>query len=143
MLTPEELYEGLNPETARQWREEAMNKYGKETIKKSEKALGKMGKEGLKDLISKQKENGKRLFALRSKDPTSREVQSEILEHFRIILEFWGKDEADPNLAEAYSGLGQLYLEDDRFTQIDGIAQPEYASFLANAMQHFAKTKLS
>ena len=142
MLAPEELYEGLNPETARKYRQGAIDKYGMEAVSRSENALGKMGKEGIKALSKKQKENAQQLFKLRTKDPANDEVQKAISEHFEISLQFWGKSKNDPNIADAYQGLSQLYLDDERFSRIDGKPQPEYARFLAEAMQQFTRTKL-
>lgn len=142
MKKPEELYEGLNPETAKQYREEAIESYGKKAIKRSEKALMAMGKAGFEQLKADAKENTATLFSLKDKAPESAEVQVEISRHYRIIRQFWGTAGSEDAQAEAYAGLGQLYVNDERFTMVEGEPQPEFAQFLSRAMAHFAKHQL-
>lgn len=142
MKSPDELYRGLNEEKTKIYRKEAIQKYGSEAIEKSESNLMAFGKEGYKSLLRKQKENNRKLFVLKNEDPTSVAVQKEIAEHFQIIKQFWGGDKTDAEMCKAYTGLGQLYEEDHRYTMIDGQPQAEFASFLNRAMRHFATTNL-
>lgn len=143
MKNPEELYEGLNPETAKKYREEAMEKYGKAEVEKSEKHLMQMGKADYGKLQAEAKENTATLFAMMDKAPESPEVQVEIARHYRIIRQFWGTAGSADSQAKAYAGLGQLYVDDERFTMVDGEPQPEFAAFLKKAMAHYAKVHLS
>lgn len=142
MKSPDELYQGLNTTEAKKIRSKAMQKYGIRVVENSENELLKLGKEGFEILIKSQKENARRLFSLRHEDPHSDVVQLEIAGHYQIIRQFWGTSINGCDMADAYSGLGKLYLEDERFTSIEGISQPEYAHFLEQAMQHYAATKL-
>ncbi len=142
MLKPEELYEGLAKETAEVYRAEASKKYGEDVVAHSEKALGKMTKEQFETLKTELKENASALFVLREEDPTSEKVQKLIARHYEMIRIFWGTSGASDKQAEAYKGLGQLYLNDERFTIIDGQAQPEYALFLSKAMAYFVDNHL-
>jgi hypothetical protein len=73
-------------------------------------------------------------------DPASDIVQQEISKHYQCILKFWGKPDA---AAEAYKGLGDLYVVDDRYSMVDGQPQPEFAKFLRDAMYFFADEKLN
>lgn len=143
MLNPEDLYHGLKKGTAQQYREEAIKKYGRTSVEKSEHALIDLGKNGFRALVTKQKDNAQKLYSLRNLDPKDEEVQKEMEEHYQIIRQFWAKDKADAQLAEAYIGLGQLYLSDERFTMIEDQPQPEYTRFLAEAMRYFANVKLT
>ncbi|GAB3511318.1 MerR family transcriptional regulator [Emticicia fontis] len=142
MLKPEELYEGLSKETADAYRTEASKKYGLEAVEHSEKALGKMTKEQFEALKGELKNNANALFALKDEDATHAQVQNLIARHYEIIRIFWGTAGAGDKQAEAYKGLGQLYVSDERFTTIDGVSHPEYALFLSKAMAHFADTQL-
>lgn len=138
MSNPQDLYEGLSPES-KQYREEAINKYGRKTIERSEDALLKMGKDGLEKLKSDSQAIWTQLFTMRDKDPLSSEVQEVIAQHYQIIRQFWGTSNLEDTQAEAYAGLGQLYVDDPRFTTIDGQPHPDFAQFLNQAMKHFAK----
>ncbi|WP_310587847.1 MerR family transcriptional regulator [Emticicia agri] len=142
MLKPEELYAGMAKETAEAYRAEASEKYGKEVVERSEKALGSMSKEQFEVLKSDLKENASALAALKNEDPANESVQKLIARHYEIIRIFWGTFGSADKQADAYKGLGQLYVNDERFTMVDGTPQPEYALFLSKAMAHFADTQL-
>jgi len=142
MLKPEELYGGLAKETAEAYRAEASKKYGKKTVEKSEKALGSLTKQEFENLKTDLKKNADALFALKDQDPTSAEVQQLVARHYEIIRMFWGTFGSADKQAEAYKGLGQLYVNDERFTMIAGRPQPEYALFLSKAMAYFADNGL-
>lgn len=138
-FTHEELYEGFPKGKAEEWRKEAIDKYGSQKIEKSERYLGKLGKQ---DFI-RLKEEGKRvtskLLKLMAENPASEKVQEQIADHYEVIRKFWGTHgEADPQ-AEAYAGLGELYVTDERYTMENGIANPEFAEFLRKAMKQFAE----
>lgn len=142
MLKPEELYEGLAKETAEAYRAEATRKYGAEEVERSEKALGKLSKEQFEVLKSELKANAAALFALKGEMPESTPVQKLIARHYELIRIFWGTSGNQDKQADAYKGLGQLYINDERFTMVDGEAQPEYALFLSKAMAYFADNSL-
>ena len=142
MLKPEELYEGLPKETAEAYRKEAIKKYGKKAIEDSENQLRKLSKEQLAQLRKEQLEISAKFATLIHEDHTSEKVQREVARHYEITRKFWGTHSSADTQAEAYSGLGQLYVTDERFTMIDGKPQPEFALFLSKAMSYFAATKL-
>jgi hypothetical protein len=142
MLRDEELYEGLPKEKAAAYRKEAVEKWGKETIEKSENHLRKMGKEGLNTLKADFERNCKQLAAMVQEDPTSPQVQEEVARHYAMIRQFWGTASSPDPQAEAYKGLGELYVNDERYTMVDGKPNPAFASFMCKAMAHFADTRL-
>ena len=55
---------------------------------------------------------------------------------------FWGTTKETDKQAEAYAGLGELYVSDERYLAQNGEPQPEFAEFLKQAMAHFAESKL-
>lgn len=142
MLNHDELYEGLPKEKAKAWREEAVAKFGKETVEKSESALRKLSKADYQQLGADQKAITDRLFELQNEDPESAAVQEEIARHYKNIRRFWGTANEPDKQAEAYAGLGQLYVNDERYTMRDEKPQPAFAQFLAKAMAYFAETQL-
>jgi DNA-binding transcriptional MerR regulator len=141
-MTPEELYEGLPKEKAEAYRAEAMEKYGADAVLRSENELRKMSKEDFKKLGEESAEIRSALLALVNEDPASEKVQAQIARHYESIRKYWGTSGSADKQAQAYKGLGQLYVDDERFTMIDGKPQPEFALFLSKAMAHFSDTKL-
>ena len=143
MLKPEELYEGLSKETADSYRKEAIKKYGKKTVETSEKSLQQLTKEQFAALRQEQQDITAELFALVNEDYTSAEVQAVIARHYANTRKFWGTYDSSDTQSEQYAGLGDLYINDERFTMIDGKAQPAFAQFLSKAMGYFANNNLS
>jgi len=142
MITDDELYDGFPKGKAKKIRNEAIEKYGMETIETSETYLKKLSKEQLQKLKSEQKEIFKALFDISAKEPEDESVQLVIARHYKNIRRFWGSDGSLDSQWRAYKGLGELYIADERFSLIDGKAQPEFAQFLSQAMAHFAITQL-
>lgn len=142
MLNTDELYKGLPKETAESYRKGAIEKYGEEEVSKAENYLNKLSKEAIKQLSAKQKLVTGQLFALKHKDPQDNVVQLLIAEHYEVIRHFWGTAGSADKQAPAYKGLGELYVQDERFTMHNEKPQPKFALFLCKAIAHFADTSL-
>lgn len=142
MLSHEELYDGLPKETAVSYRKEAMTKYGAVEVEKSENHLRSLGKEGFQKLKTEMEDIAGKLINLMQEDPHSAIVQQQIARHYHNIRGFWGTSHSADLQAEAYAGLGDLYVADERFTMVEGKANPEYARFLQQAMRYFVETQL-
>ncbi len=142
MLSHEELYKGLPKEQAKTYRKEAIEKYGQEQIEHSENSLRSLGKDGFEELKAESGEIWLTLFSLREQSPESDEVQEQIARHYNSIRKFWGTQFLEDKQADAYEGLGNLYLQDERFTTIEGKSQPEFAAFLNKAMSFYARSSL-
>jgi DNA-binding transcriptional MerR regulator len=138
MLKDEDLYAGLPKEKAQAYRNEAIEKWGKNTVEKSEMHLRNMSKEGLNTLKNRFLNIGKQLSDLQNEAPDSPTVQGLIAQHYDCICQFWGKKPT----AEAYIGLGQLYTTDERYAMQDSAPQPDYAAFLSKAMKFYAEKHL-
>lgn len=142
MLKPEELYEGFSRETGESFRRQAIEKYGTEAVETSENHLRKYSKVQWAQLKQEQQDIASALADLMGEDPIDAKVQKLVAGHYENIRKFWGTSKSADKQAVAYEGLGQLYIQDDRFTMIDGKPQPEFALFLSKAMSHFARTVL-
>lgn len=143
VMRPEELYEGLPREFAQEHRQEAVRKWGQESIEKSEKAVMGMGKERFEDLKQKQQTNARQLFELRNENPRSEKVQELIEDHYHLIRAFWGTASLSDKQQEAYKGLGQLYTSDYSYTARQGEPKPHFAEFLKDAIIYYAEHRLS
>jgi DNA-binding transcriptional MerR regulator len=138
MLSIEEMYEGLPKEQVTAWRGEATKKWG-EAVERSETHLRKKTKQDFEQLKQAAGTNWKNLLSMVNEDPTNEKVQAAIEEHYLLIREFWGTAASPDKQAEAYSGLGDLYTSDERYTMVDGKPNPAFAQFMSIAMKHFAK----
>ncbi|QMU29267.1 MerR family transcriptional regulator [Adhaeribacter radiodurans] len=138
MLSTEELYEGLPKETAEAWRKEANEKWDS-SVERSEYHLRNKTKQDFEFLKEQASVNVKKLLNLVNEDPASEKVQKEIATNYEIIREFWGTAGIPDKQAKAYAGLGDLYVNDERYTSQEGKPNPEFAQFMNKAIKHFAR----
>jgi DNA-binding transcriptional MerR regulator len=138
----EDLYKGFPKEKAKKYRQEAIQKYGKDTIEHAEKELTKMTKADFEALGKENYEIRLRILGRLNSDPSSPEVQELIALFYANIRKFWGTVHSPDKQAEAFAGLGQLYVNDERYTTFDGQPNQEYALFMRDAMAIFAETAL-
>ena len=144
MLTDDELYRGFPKEKAEAYRREAVEKWGQETVEESETKLRQRSKADFEQLKTEAQEIGRTLAGLMHLNPTGGTVQHHVARHYANIRQFWG-DLVGQNgqMAEAYKGLGQLYVSDLRYTaSYTGEENPAFAEFLSKAMAYFADTRL-
>lgn len=142
MTNPAQLYEGLPQEVGTTYRQKALDEYGQEAVEQSEKGLIKLGKEDFQKLKAEQDQIASELFAQQHENPESEAVQQLTARHYANIRMFWGTSSLPDKQGEAYAGLGDLYVSDERFTAVDGVPQPAFALFMQKAMRHFARTHL-
>ena len=142
MSKPETLYEGLPKEFGTTYREEVRQSYGEDALANSESALQNLGKKGVEALKKELDDVIARLNELQKEPIESAQVQDAVRDHYAIIRQLWGTNSSDDPQVEAYIGLGSLYVSDERYLTVDGKAQPDFASFLQQAMLHFAEQKL-
>jgi len=142
MSNYEELYEGMPHEQAAAWRKEAVEKWGEDTVIRSEKALLEMPKLDIEKLKADQKAIKIALKALAGENPESEAVQEQIARHYANIRSFWGVSDPTDLKAANYKGLAELYAADERYMAEDGNPDPAFATFMRNAMIYFADCKL-
>lgn len=137
MLPHEELYKGLPKEKAAAYRKEAIEKWGAEKVEGAENALLSMPA-GSRDQFQEDfKAVWSRLASMRHLDPLSTEVQQQVARHYALIGICWGMKDDPAKQLKAYGCLGDLYMQDERYTAIDGEPNPAFASFMKQAIGHF------
>lgn len=144
-MSVEELYEGLPKEFATTYRDEARKRWEKE-VEHAENALRAMGKADFNALRNRFQENWKTLATMSdnaSIDAHSEDVQQRIVQHYAMTRAFWGTAQSSDAQAEQFKALGQMYIEDVRFTTIDGTAHPRMGVFLRDAMSFFVENALA
>lgn len=119
-------------------RDEAIKKWGKEAVEKSESKLLSLSKTDFQKLALEQADNWKELFNMRQEIPTTPYVQRSIRDHYKITSAFWARK---PD-AQEYIWLAESYLQDERYTIIEGQKYKDFAEFLYAAMRHYADNNL-
>lgn len=137
-LTVEELYEGFSKEQIESYENEARERWGStDAYQESRRRVGKMSK-GQWEGVKQQGDEATRLMAsLMGRDPADPEVQAAIARHHAWIENFY------PAPAELYTGLGQMYAEDERFRATYDAYAPGLADFMRDAMVIYAETALT
>jgi len=143
MQNYEELYEGMPRDQVAALRQEAIDKWGEDTVIRSEKALLEIPKMDIERLKADQKDIGYQLGLLAGEDPESEPVQEQIARHYANIRSFWGIADPTDLKAAQYKGLAELYVADDRYMAQDGKPNPAFAAFMRKAMIYFADNKLT
>jgi len=116
-----------------QYKDEVRAKYPKEIVEESERRVARYGKS---DWAAIQAEGGAINLAmadLMGHDPASPEVQAVIGRWFNLI-----NDRFYTCTPEIFRGLGDLYVQDERFTAFYDKVKPGLAPFMREAMQIYA-----
>jgi hypothetical protein len=124
--------------TTNSYAEEAAQRWPKEYVesnlklksmsKEDQQKLFKLGSDNIKDIAD--------AFVLQ-KAANSPEVQKLVKIHYNWVSVFWTPTK------DAYIGLGQMYVSDERFTQNYDKYAPGCAVFMAQAMDIYAQENLS
>lgn len=139
MLTNEELYAGFPKDKAEAYRKEAIEKYGADKVEKSEAGLRKLTKDQLEALKAEGEEIARTLMGLTHLEPTNGAVQAQVARHYAHIQKMWNGAVTNEHLADAYAGLGDLYVNDPRFYE----GAPEgFNTFLRDAMKYYVENSL-
>ncbi len=92
--------------------------------------------------MEEQKELAVQLYQYKDQNPMSNTVQLLIRRHYENTRKLWGTSGAKDTQAEAYKGLGLLYLNDERFTLVNNVYDEAFARFLSQAMEYFSDINL-
>jgi len=130
-MTNEQKFEGFDF-SSNPYEQEARERWGDEAVEKSNARLGKMTKQEQEELAGSMNAIYAKLAALRNDSPESEQSQAAIKEWF-ILLNQMGSYSL-----EAFKGLGQMYVDDVRFTKnIDKFGEG-LALFMRDAMAVYA-----
>ncbi|WP_295125323.1 MerR family transcriptional regulator [uncultured Chitinophaga sp.] len=140
MLQVEDLYEGIPREKMDAYREEAMSKWGKDTILEVEDTLRSFSKQEMDSLKQQLNDLTARLVTLIPKGPEHEDVQQCIEQRYGIILRLTGGKIALGKL-EYFRKLGELYVADNRYTPVNGMPSMELAVFIKDATEYYVKRK--
>jgi DNA-binding transcriptional MerR regulator len=123
--------------TKNPYEKEARKQWGEESVKASQEHIDNLSKEKKYSMGKEMDALFEKLAGLRDEDPSSDKVQKAMEEMYRFFNSNFGYHYS----LEAFAGLGQMYVEDERFTKtIDSLGKG-LSVFLAKAMRVFADTK--
>lgn len=126
-MTNEEKFNGFDF-GANPYEQEARDRWGHEAVDKANKNVGSFGKEAQEDMNRIYF----KLAELRHTDPTSVEAQEAIGEWYTFL------NKIGDYSVEAFAGLGEMYVADERFmNNIDKFGEG-LAKFMRDAMKVYA-----
>lgn len=131
-MSNKEKFEGFDF-THNPYEQEARDRWGDEAVDKSIAKAGKMSKEQQKAVSEAWNTIYTRLAGLRHGSPESEEAQEAIKEWYTFLNSNFGSYSY-----EAFKGLGQLYVDDERFTKNIDQYGGGLAAFMRDAMAIFA-----
>ena len=137
-LTDEELYEGFSKEQIESYQSEAKERWGAtDAYRESQRRVGNMSKAQWSTVKDQGDEATRLMAGLMGRDPADPEVQAAIAKHHAWIENFYTAP------AEMYAGLGQMYVDDERFRANYDKYAPGLADFMRDAMAIYADTVLA
>ncbi len=141
-VDPAELFDGFDPEKQKQYEADLVDRYGPQVhdrIDESWRRVGRMSKEQAAkvaaDLAERDAEYAALLDAgVPAEDPR---VQAVTARHYAWVDQFWTPD------AEAFAGLGDLYVDHPDFKKRYDDIRPGLAEYVRDAMAVYAVEQLA
>ena len=142
VMGPEELFEGFDADKQREYEAELVDRYGaqaQEKIDESWRRIGQMSQEDAvrvqADLAARDAEYAALLDAgVAPDDPRTQEVTAG---HYAWVCHFWTPS------AEAFAGLGDLYVDSPDFHARYDAVRPGLAEYVRDAMAAYAVESLA
>ncbi len=116
-----------------QYKDEVRAKYSKEIVDESERRVATYGKSDWADIQQESGAINQAMADLMGTDPAGPAVQETIGRWFNLI-----NDRFYTCTPEIFRGLGDLYVQDGRFTATYDKVKPGLAHFMREAMQIYA-----
>ena len=136
MITDEEIYAGFPNEDVPKIKEEVTNRWGAEKLEATENTIRSMSKTQWAEVQQEGDEISRWLANLMHKEPAALEVQKVVKEHYRYMNQFHAFG------IPGYRGLGQIYVQDERFTAYYDNFKEGLAVFLSEAINVFCDNGL-
>lgn len=135
-MPDEELYDAFKDEDVKQYQDEVKARWGDtNAYKQSMARVGKLTKAQMDDLKAKGTAFTQKLAEAMGHHPTNAVVQELVEEHYRGICFFY-----DCPLS-MYENLGEMYVNDPRFTAYYDKFRPGLAVFLRDAIKVYCAAK--
>ena len=141
-MDPAELFDGFDPEKQKQYEADLVDRYGpqaQEQIDESWRRVGRMSREQVAqvqaDLAARDAEYAALLDeGVPADDPRAQAVTAK---HYAWVDQFWTPS------AEAFAGLGDLYVDHPDFKARYDAIRPGLAEYVRDAMAVYAVESLT
>ena len=133
MITEEEMYAGFPKEEVPKIKEEVVNRWGKDKLNAVEDNIRQMSKQEWGNLQQEEGEINLWLANLMHKAPADVEVQKVVKLHHQYLNQFYAIG------IPAYRGLGEMYVQDERFKAHYDKVKAGLAEFLNQAIQVYCE----
>lgn len=132
-MTAEEIFDGFDH---REHEAEARERWGEDAVDRGNAAWEGLGAEGRADHAAQSRDvmNGLAAEMRAGTDPASDGPQALVARHHALVSTFWTPD------ATSFAALGQMYVDDPRFTATYDAVAPGLARYVRDAMAVFART---
>ncbi|MFT4186107.1 MAG: MerR family transcriptional regulator [Micrococcaceae bacterium] len=132
-METKEIFDGFDHS---RYRGEAIDRWGKDKVESSEKKFNAMSKQERQAFMQEHEDIVERLARAKRAgiEPESAEVQDIVKDHYAWIKHSWTPD------AESYKGLGQMYVDDKRFTKTYDKHEEGTVKLLNEGIKVFVKT---
>ncbi len=138
-MNPEDLFDGFDAEKQKGYEADLVARHGPGTqsrIEESWRRVGKLNKADAEriqvDLATRDQDYAALLVAgVAADDPRTQAVTAE---HYRWVCQFWTPD------ADAFAGLGDLYVDHPDFTARYDAVRPGLADYVRDSMTTYAVT---
>ncbi|MEO9851630.1 MAG: MerR family transcriptional regulator [Reichenbachiella sp.] len=136
MMKDSEIYQGFTANEVNSMRQEVTDRWGAEQLKETEDRIRAMGKAGWEDTQQKGEEINQLLADLMDLSPEDLNVQEAITLHYRHMNLFYEVSK------ERYLGLGNMYVEDERFRAYYEKYRTGLAHFIKQAIEIYCEKSL-
>lgn len=138
---PGEIFEGFDAEQQARWEDDLVERYGDEVkprIAASHRAVGTLSKEQASEIQAAYEDSESRMAALLDEGvaPDDARVRDVLDGHYATVCRFWTPD------ADAYAGLGDLYVEHPDFRARYESRREGLAEYLRAGMLHYSLNRL-
>ncbi|WP_214407913.1 MerR family transcriptional regulator [Pseudonocardia lacus] len=134
-MAAEELFRGFREDPHA---EEARERYGEDAVRAQQRVAGWSDDRARGVFADGEAINREIAAAMAAGSPVDDPaVQEAVARHYAWICHFWTPDR------EAYTGLGRLYVDDERFTATIDRAGAGLSAYLRDAMAVYAEANLS
>lgn len=127
-------FEAFEKKNITEYKEELAQKYDPELIQQSQQRVAKWTRQQKAEVLAEGKAIVQAIADAMSTGSDSQVVQQQIALYHQHMNRFY-----DCSL-EIFRGLGEMYIQDPRFTQYYEDVAPGLAQFMHDAMQHYAET---
>jgi len=142
-VAEEQLFEGFEPERQAAYERELVEEWGVsgQAIAESQQAVRTLGRAGVAANEAQRADIERALLDLMAGGaaPEDERVLDALRGHWELTGRYWGR----PPSAEAYAGLGQMYVDHPEFRDRYEAMAPGFAQWVSDAVTAYALTRLS